>query len=507
MWKPGATNKHVVRLLKIAKNPGEMMSKKKRKDTNKRKRPLKRPLLIVHKKDGEYTVTMETMKMYSKPRALNQHPYEDKPVVTYTIGRTDEENKKRLKKKERERRRLERDQRRFIQSAFKDMCHEICLKTYQQALGILPDTEDPICSCYPAIPNEKVTNMDLSCSCSDDESSIGSDTDSDEWIVEFTPPNAVFDPTYKGKKVFKVDNGSQYTYLDYRVKLVDRFGNPVPRFFKGPDGKQQCSDLGGFWSPDHKWLEINIDGYVAPDGRWAPNIFIGPNGEQVDAETGKFQAMNGKWLVVGVDGYIDCNGKWKYYPAAVGSSKKKRRGNQVLKGKLGENKYVKSETTWSCFGDVSPRQLSKLGIVGHGGDRKLLNLTLQDMLARGEDVNILQPKTVIHLPFDKKRKMLYKDINKRHIVSLEEKGKCHHPMPSDKGIVAVDAHGNKTYFKLKSRKNLRPRERLSALTSQGISLSSFHVPCFNSFINSEIMKQQLRSRLLAHTTKNIATQA
>ncbi|CAH2086063.1 unnamed protein product [Euphydryas editha] len=474
MWKPGATNKHVVRLLKIAKNPDEMKSKKKRKDTNKRKRPLKRPLLIVHKKDGEYTVTMETMKMYSKPRALNQHPYEDKPVVTYTIGRTDEENKKRLKKKERERRRLERDQRRFIQSAFKDMCHEICLKTYQQALGILPDTEDPDCSCYPAIPNEKIANMDLSCSCSEDKSSIGSDTDSDEWIVEFTPPNAVFDPTYKGKKVFKVDNGSQYTYLDYRVKLVDRFGNPVPRFFKGPDGKQQCSDLGGFWSPDHKWLEINIDGYIAPDGRWAPNIFIGPNGEQVDAETGKFQAMNGRWLVVGVDGYIDCNGRWKYYPAAARSSKKKRRGDLVKKGKSGEYKYIKSETSWSCFGDVSPKQLSKLGIVGHGGDRKLLTSTLQDMLARGEDVNIPQPKTIFHLPFTKKRKMLLKDSNKRY-VSLEEKGKCHHPMPSDKGIVAVDAYGNKTYFKLKNRKNLRPRERLSALADQGISLSSFHV--------------------------------
>ncbi|XP_046965267.1 uncharacterized protein LOC124533794 isoform X2 [Vanessa cardui] len=510
MWKPGATNKHVVRLLKIAKNPGQVISKKKRKDTNKRKRPLKRPLLIVHKKDGEFTITMETMKSYLKPRTLNQQPYEDKPVLTYTIGRTDEENRIRLKKKERARRRLERAQREFIQSTFRDMCQEICLKTYQQALGILPDTEDPKCLCYPAVPTEKTTNMNLSCSCSEDESSIGSDTDSDEWIVEFTPPNAIFDPSYKGKKIIKVDNGSQYTYLDYRVKLVDRFGNIVPRFFKGPDGKEQCSDLGGFWSPDHKWLEINVDGYIAPDGRWAPNTFIGPNGEQVDAETGKFQAMNGKWLIVGVDGYIDINGKWKFYPASAGSmNRTKHRGDQTKKRKTGDKKYDKSETSWSCFGDVSPRQLSKLGIVGHGGDRKLLISTLQDMLAHGEDVNIPQPKTVFHLPPSKKTKFGQKEINKMKVGSLREKmlnGKCHHPVPSDKGIVAVDEYGNKTYFKLRHRKNYRPRERLAALEDRGISLSSFHVPCFNSFINSEVMKQQLRDRLLAQATKTTATQ-
>ncbi|XP_050345334.1 uncharacterized protein LOC126770163 [Nymphalis io] len=507
MWKPGATSKHVVRLLKIAKNPGQLLSKKKRKDINKRKRPIKRPLLIVHKKDGEYTITMETMKSYLKPRTLNQQPYEDKPVVTYFIGRTDEENRIRLKKKERARRRLERAQRDFIQSTFRDMCEEICLKTYQQALGILPDTEDPKCMCYPALPTPKTTNMNVSCSCSEDELSIGSDTDSDEWIVEFTPPNAIFDPSYKGKKIIKVDNGSQYSYLDYRVKLVDRFGNLVPRFFKGLDGKEQCSDLGGFWSPEHNWLEINVDGYIAPDGRWAPNNFIGPSGEQVDAETGKFQAMNGKWLVVGVDGYIDCHGKWKFYPAAAGSIKKKKhRGDQTKKWKTGDKKYDKSETSWSCFGDVSPRQLSKLGIVGHGGDRKLLISTLQDMLAHGEDINIPQPKTVFHLPFSKKSKLGPKDINKSNVINLRAKNKCHHPVPSDKGIVAVDAYGNKTYFKLRHRKNLRPRERLATLEDRGISLSSFHVPCFHSFINSEVMKKQLRDRLLAQTTKTTATQ-
>ncbi|XP_032514043.2 uncharacterized protein LOC116767699 isoform X1 [Danaus plexippus] len=511
MWKPGATNKHVVRLLKIARNPGEVISKKKRKDTGKKKRPLKRPLLVVHKKDGEYTVTMETMKSYNKPRALNQHPYEDKPVVTYTIGRTEEENRERLKKKERAQRRLERAQRHFIQSAFRDMCHEICLKTYQQALGILPDAEDPPCTCYPALPTTKTTNMDVSCSCSEESASIGSDTDSDEWIIEFTPPNAAFDPTYKGKKVFKVDNGTQYTYLDYRVKLLDHYGNPVPRFFKGPDGKQQCSDLGGFWSPDHKWLEINIDGYVAPDGKWAPNIFIGPNGEQVDGETGKFQAMNGKWLVVGVDGYVDSQGKWRSYTNTnIVSNVKKRRKPVALKNeKPGEDKQendgYKSENSWSCFGAVSPRQLSKLGIVGHGGDRKLLLNTLQNMLAKGEDVKIPQPSSVYHIPNAKKSKKTRRS-RLDMIRGYGDEIKCHHPSPSDKGIIAVDAFGNKTYFRLTERKNKRPKDRLAALANQGISLSSFHVPCFHSFINAEVMKQQQRERLLALASKNIATQ-
>ncbi|CAH0721997.1 unnamed protein product, partial [Brenthis ino] len=454
LWKPGATSKHVVRLLKIARNPGEVISKKKRKDTGKEKRPLKRPLLVIHKKDGEYTVTMETMKNYSKPRALNQHPYEDKPVVTYTIGRTEEENRERLKKKERARRRLERAQRHFIQDTFRDMCNEICMKTYQQALGILPETEDPACLCYPALPTSKTTNTNVSCSCSEDNSSLGSDTDSDEWIVEFTPPNATFDPTYKGKKIFKVDNGTQYTYLDYRVKLVDRFGNPVPRFFKGPDGKQQCSDLGGFWSPDNKWLEINVDGYIAQDGRWAPNIFIGPSGEHVDAEAGKFQATNGKWLIVGVDGYIDSQNRWKYYPKETGPVKRNlRSGMDSKKEKIVDKKYEKSDASWSCFGDVSPKHLSKLGIVGHGGDRKLLISTLENMLARGEDVNIPQPKTIFHLPSTKKTELSQKNIY--HRSGFDTKRKCHHSLLSDKGIVAVDGQGYKTNLMLTLKTNAR----------------------------------------------------
>ncbi|KAM3961312.1 uncharacterized protein ACR2FA_004650 [Aphomia sociella] len=500
MWKPGATNKHVVRLLRMAKNPDVVISKKRRKDARLKKRPLKRPLLIIHKKDGEYTVTMETMKTFTKARTFNQYPYEDKPVLTYTIGRTDEENRERQKKKEREQRRLERAQRQFIQSAFRDMCQEICLKTYQQALGILPDAENPECPCYPAHPDADKINLDLSCSCSEEKSYIGSDTDSDEWIVEFTPPNATFDPSFKSKKIIKVDNATQYTYLDYRVKLVDRFGNPVPRYFKGPDGKQQCSDLGGFWSPDHNWLEINIDGYIAPDERWAPNNFIGPSSEQVDAETGKFQATNGKWLVVGVDGYVDGQGKWRFYPKQRAPVPQKKRHLPAVRGKKIDKQHdntKESEGTWSCFGDASPKYLSKMGIIGHGPDKSLLLSKLKDMLAHGEDVRMPEPSLVPHLPVSKKGK-------KQHI--LPPRMKCRHPVPSDKGILAVDSDGNKIYFKLKHRNNLRPNERIANLTNRGISLSSFHVPCFHSFINTEIMKQQQRERLLAADKRMIVAQ-
>ncbi|CAK1545096.1 unnamed protein product [Leptosia nina] len=508
-WKPGATNKHVVRLLRIARNPGEvLMPKKRRREVAKK--PLIRPLLIVHKKDGEFTVTMETMKTFTKPRTINQHPYEDKPVLTYTIGRTEEENKVRQKKKEREQRRLERDQRQFIQSAFRDMCREICLKTYQQALGILPDAEDPECTCYPALPTADRTNLNLSCSCSEESGSIGSDTDSDEWIVEFTPPCATFKPTFKAKKILIVDNSTQYTYLDYRVKLIDRFGNPVPRFFKGPDGRQQCSDLGGFWSPDKKWQTINVDGYIAPDGRWAPNFFIGPSGETVEGAAGKFQTTNNKWLIVGIDGYVDTQGRWKFYPKPKGVPSQRKRPDTEKKGAgAGDKKEdmaaYKSEASWSCFGGASAKELSQLGIIGHGHDKKLLLSTLKDMLAHGESVKIPQPSTIFRLPPSKKRQRQIPQA-KRSRSYYEERTKCRHSPPSDKGIIAVDDEGNKTYFRLKDYRNVRPKERLKDLAKRGISLSSFHVPCFHSFINAEIMKKQQQARLLLLTAKSVATQ-
>ncbi|CAG5051146.1 unnamed protein product [Parnassius apollo] len=498
-WKPGAIHKFVHRLLKIAKNPGEVVAKKKRKDIGKKKRPLKRPLLVVHKKNGEYTVTMETMKNYSKRRQLNQHPYDDKPVMTYTIGRTEEENRARQKKKEREQRRLERAQRLYLQSAFQDMCHEICLKTYQQALGILPDAEDPQCPCYLAELRPDKINTNVSCSCSEEASSFDSDTDSDEWIVEFTPPNATFIPTFKSKKIATVDNSSQYTYLDFRVKLFDRHGNPVPRFFKGPDGKQQCSDLGGFWSPDHKWLEINVDGYIAPDGRWAPNSFRGPNGETVDTETGKFQANNDKWLVVGVDGFVDGKGRWHFYPKprSIMTHKKQQASEERKIGTQNkkETNFYKTLSTWSCFGDATPKQLSTMGIVGHGTDRKLLAQKLQDIVAHDKTANT--PVINTNFRYSKKRKNLRakSPVTSTNWGMEYFRAKCSHPVPSDKGIEAVDIHGNKTYFRLKEYRNKRPKQRMANLLKQGISLSSFHVPCLHSFISSEIMRKQQRERL------------
>ncbi|KOB65426.1 Uncharacterized protein OBRU01_22777 [Operophtera brumata] len=513
LWRPGATNKHVVRLLRMAKNPGEVFHKKKKKVTGSKK-PLKRPLLVVQKKDGEYTVTMETMKTYQKPRTVNQNPYEDKPVHTYTIGRTEEENCERRKKKERKNRRLEREQRNFVESAFRDICNEICLKTYQQALGILPGAEDPDCPCYPAQPGADKTNLDLSCSCSEDKSYISSDTDCDEWVVEFTPPSATFDQAFKSKKVVKVDNTSQYTYLDYQVKLFDAYGKPIPRFFKGPDGRIQCSDLGGFWSPEHKWLEINNDGYIAPDGRWAPMNFIGPGGDKIDGQSGKFQGVNAEWLDVGIDGFVDCHGRWKFYPKPrrISPQNKKPRRDTSKKGarekKNDKVPYQHSQVSWSCFGDVSPKQLSKIGIVGHGHDRKTLMAVLQKMLAQGEDVKIPRPSTVPRMPTPKKGKRR-RAITPRAIEELlMERIKCRHRVPSDKGILAVDEYGNKTYFKKKRCKSKRQKQRMVNLAHQGISLSSFHVPCFNSSLNAEMMKQhQYQSEIVKKKYVSISTQA
>ncbi|XP_041977615.1 uncharacterized protein LOC121731969 [Aricia agestis] len=208
-WRPGAAEKHLVHLLQMARHHKQIISKKKKKELVKSKRPLKRPLLVVHKKDGEFTVTMETMKASTKPREVYEHPYEDKPVLTYTIGRTDEENKERLNQKQRKQRRLEREQRTYLQSAFKNMCQEICLKTCQQALGILPEAEDKQGLCYANATWVEPEDPNPSCSCSDNSLSV-SDTDSDEWILEFTPPNAFFDPSRKGKKVVSSDKDTEY---------------------------------------------------------------------------------------------------------------------------------------------------------------------------------------------------------------------------------------------------------------------------------------------------------
>lgn len=489
-------------MLNAAKNPDLLLARRRKKQDGKSKRPLKRPLLTVEKKDGEYTVTMETMKTYSKPRYPNNYPYEDKPLVTYTIGRTEEENRERAKKKAREQRRLQRYQREFIQGAFRDMCKEICMNTYRQALQFLPHSEDPTCSCFPALPGPDKINLDHSCSCSDaSKTSIGSATDDDEWVVEFTPPVAYFNPAFKGKKIIKVDHSSQYSYLDYKVKLLDGLGNPVPRFFKYTDGSTMCSDLGGFWNPANKskWLEINVDGFIGPDGRWAPISFIGPNGEQVEAEDGKFQAANNEWLVIGVDGYVDCQEKWRFYPRARGGG---RRGGEGRKNITVERKNPKetpkpSEASWSCFGDASPKDVSGMGIRGHGHDRQLLLSKLGKMGAQGDRTNI--PRAT----YSKFKRG--KHGRGAHGASEDydsEHYKCiHHTSHSGKGIIAVDGRGNKTYFKLKNYQNPRPRDRLVTLDKEGLSLSSFHVPCFSSFINSEVMRQQQIEHILRHNER------
>ncbi|XP_063359187.1 uncharacterized protein LOC134648630 [Cydia amplana] len=501
-WKPGAINKVVAAMLRNALHPGQVISKR-RKATGSKKRPLKRPLLVVHKKDGEFTVTMENMKTYNKPRTINQPPYDDKPVLTYTIGRTEEENRQRKKKKERAARKLELEQRAFIQSTFTDMCKEICLKTYQQALGILPDGEDPECACYPPLPDPNRVDEDRICSCSDDGDSLASDTDSDEWILEFTPPNAFFDPEYQGTKVKSVDNGSQYTYLDYRVKLVDRFGNPVPRFFKGPDGKEQCSDLGGFWNPDHNWLQINVDGFIGPDGRWAPFTFIGPSGEQVDTVTGKFQDAKGNWLFVGVDGYIDGNNKWKFYNKPVGNkqrtktTKRERSPKRTPKTKI-DKKDKKDKAadkddslpTFSCFGDASPVELSRMGIVGHGPDKKLLNKMLNKLIGKGMKVKIPERTRVPKSPATGTSRQRQRAAR---VLSDSERSICRHPKPSQKGVIE-NLDGSRSYFRLNEFRNRSSKARIHDLEQQGRSLSTFHEPCFHS--NMDCKKRRKGRRVV-----------
>lgn len=320
----------------------------------KKKKLEMKPTLVVTKHDGDYTVQMEVFKKFSKERLANQYPYDEKPPLIYTIGKTEETINKLQKQRERRERRETRRKSRLLQSTFRDKCQEICVKAYNQAIGLLPlpNPNEPDCPCEVAAVKAPTPVID-SCSCSETEGTISSsDSDGDDWVIEFTPPVARWKPKVKPPPSTN-DMETQYTYLDYKVKLFDKQGNPVPRFFKLPDGKQECSDLGGFWY-EGKWLEINKDGFVGPDGRWIPLTFIGPDGSLYSSEDGYFTDANGRKYVIGVDGYIDQENKWTWYSRVatrtspttvdkkIGKGKKEKLNGKGKKDKL---KYTEKQST------------------------------------------------------------------------------------------------------------------------------------------------------------------
>ncbi|XP_063822043.1 uncharacterized protein LOC135072043 isoform X1 [Ostrinia nubilalis] len=322
-WKPGAANKILVRRYRAMREGIDIIAKKKRAMMQRKKKIEMKPTLVVKKQGGEYTVQMEVFKKYSKERLVFQYPYDEKPPIVYTIGKSAEEKLKIQKQKERRERRETRRKSRLLQSTFRDKCQEICLKAYNQAIGLLPlpNPNDPECPCQTKATENLSPPID-SCSCSDEGSVSSEDTDDDEWTIEFTPPAARWDQKAKHPPTL-VENECQYNYLDYKVKLLDKYGNQVPRYFKGPDGKQECSDLGGFWSPDKVWMEINKDGYIGPDNRWVPMNFIGPDGMFYSAEEGSFADASGQLLKIGIDGYIDKDGKWAWYSKRKGAKSTK----------------------------------------------------------------------------------------------------------------------------------------------------------------------------------------
>ena len=317
-WKPGAANAILVRRYRAQRGEGEDSLKKKKRAMMQRKKKIEmKPTLVVSKRNGEYTVQMEVFKKFSKERLLFQYPYDEKPALMYTVGKTAEEVRKIQRQRDRRERRETRRKSRLLQSSFRDRCQEICLKAYNQAIGVLPlpNPNEPDCPCAGKPIHIPPPTVD-SCSCSDDASTIEtSDTDNDEWVIEFTPPAAKWVAKAKHPPVM-VDSETHYTYLDYKVKVLDKNGNQVPRFFKGPDGKQECSDLGGFWGKIEKhrvWFEINKDGYIGPDNRWVPQNFIGHDGMAYSSDEGCFTDTNGKVWKIGIDGYVDKDGKWAFY--------------------------------------------------------------------------------------------------------------------------------------------------------------------------------------------------
>lgn len=357
-WKPGAANKILVRRYRAMREGIDNIAKKKRAMMQRKKKNDVKPTLVIKKKDGEFTVQMEVFKKYSKERLLFQYPYEEKPPLIYTIGKTEEEKAKIQKQTERRERRETRRKSRLLQSTFRDKCQEICLKAYNQAIGLLPlpNPNDPECPCHTQSAQNVTPPID-SCSCSDEGSISSSDTDGDEWEIQFSPPAARYDAKAKHPAIL-AENDSQYTYLDYKVKLLDKSGNQVPRYFKGPDGRQECSDLGGFWTPDHVWQEINKDGYIGPDNRWVPMNFIGPDGMFYSAEEGSFTDNNGHFLKIGIDGYIDKEGKWAWYSrrgkAGARSAKSTFTGSTVDTKKSG--KAGKAEPPSKGKGDAKGKE-------------------------------------------------------------------------------------------------------------------------------------------------------
>lgn len=316
----------------------------------KRKKLEMKPTLVVTKHDGDYTVKMEVFKKYSKERFTNQYPYDEKPPLIYTIGKTEETINKLQKQRERRERRETRRKSRLLQSTFRDKCQEICVKAYNQAIGLLPlpNPNSPECPCEVAAVKAPTPIID-SCSCSETDGTLSSsDSDGDDWVIEFTPPLARWKPKVKPPPTTN-DMETQYTYLDYKVKIFDKQGNPVPRFFKLPDGKQECSDLGGFWYED-QWLEINRDGFVGPDARWVPLTFTGPDGTLYSSDDGFFTDANGRKYVIGVDGYIDQQNKWCWY------SKVPRTTPTTVDKKTGKGKQDKLNDKQTSTGQTAGTQ-------------------------------------------------------------------------------------------------------------------------------------------------------
>lgn len=349
-WRPGCANKKLVRRYRIVREGVDNIAKKKRAMMKRKKLEMK-PTLVITKHDGDYTVQMEVYKNFSKERLIHQYPYDEgHPPLIYTIGKTEETINKLQKQRERRERRETRRKSRLLQSTFRDKCQEICVKAYNQAIGLLPlpNPNMPDCPCEVAAVKAPTPIID-SCSCSESGDTVSSsDSDGDEWVIEFTPPVARWKPKAKPPPTTS-DNETQYTYLDYKVKLFDKQGNPVPRFFKGPDGKEECSDLGGFWY-GNQWLEINKDGYIAPDARWVPLNFTGPDGSIYSSEDGFFTDANGRKYVIGIDGYIDQDTKWCWYARAPTATAPTTVDKKIGKGKGEKSKDKRTSDTGKKVG-------------------------------------------------------------------------------------------------------------------------------------------------------------
>lgn len=143
-----------------------------------KKQVIDKPLLVVSKQDGVYSVRMEVTNNENSQESKTYEP------LIYKICKADNDEK--IKRREKITRKLIREEIKDWKDPYHpEVCNTTCLKAYRQAIG-LPVTSDCELDDFVKIPAAKVSD---SGSLDEDIESNCSSLDVD-WEIKFTPPHA-----------------------------------------------------------------------------------------------------------------------------------------------------------------------------------------------------------------------------------------------------------------------------------------------------------------------------